>query len=85
MNTNTIQTLKLFINRRLKDMYKFEFAEENKCLMLTLKGELIDYKFYNKFQLEIMSINEFLKTLKKDMEELATKNNIDNYLYNFLK
>lgn len=64
--------------------YKFTYEDKTNCLILKNGNELIDYKFYNQFQIESLSIQEFLNTLKQGCEEIAQKNNIDIYIYSFL-
>lgn len=66
-------------------MLKFTYNDVTDCLMLkNNEGELIDHKFYNHYSIANLSIAEFMLMIKKDIEEIGNKHNLENYIINLL-
>ena len=67
-------------------MCKFTYNSITNCLMLKdNQGNLKDHIFYNNYSIENMSINDWLKMIIEDIKILASKNNIENYIFNLLE
>lgn len=67
-------------------MFKFIYTGATDCLMLKdREGNLVDYKFYNQESIKSLSVSDWLQMVRIDMQDIANKHNLDNYIYNLLE